>query len=239
MVERLNGTILPQGYLAQAQVHIGGWFAVDVATFETTPAGTNGAAQGGVAIRDLGASHGAGVPGRFSRRVGSSRLQYAGGADPRRRRRVGQSRQQGPRRARRAFEAKCASYLASGVGLIVVDIVTGRSANLHNELMTLIGQAEPFLFRRTCRCTPRLTSRPDRRKATGWNCGLFHLLRGSHCPYCRWPFGARCACRWTWKRRTPKRGGEVGCEPRICRGFIEDVEAKAQAFLDGAAAPKE
>ena len=28
-----------------------------------------------------------------------------------------------------------------------MDIVTGRSANLHNELMTLIGQAGPFLFR--------------------------------------------------------------------------------------------
>jgi hypothetical protein len=26
LVERLNGTILPPGYLAQAQVHIGGWF---------------------------------------------------------------------------------------------------------------------------------------------------------------------------------------------------------------------
>ena len=51
MVEQLNGNILPQGYLAQAQVHIGGWFEVDVATFETAPLGQTGAAHsGGVAV---------------------------------------------------------------------------------------------------------------------------------------------------------------------------------------------
>ncbi len=148
MVERLNGTILPQGYLAQAQVHIGGWFAVDVATFETTPAGTNGAAQGGVAIRDLGASGTAlAFPAVFpdelevrvfSTRAGPTLVAAVELVSPDNKDRA---------EARRAFEAKCASYLASGVGLIVVDIVTGRSANLHNELMTLIGQAEPFLFR--------------------------------------------------------------------------------------------
>src|SRR6202030_2469903 len=48
--------------------------------------------------------------------------------------------------ARRAFAAKCASYLSQGVGLIVVDIVTERTAHLHNEVMALMGQGEPFLF---------------------------------------------------------------------------------------------
>jgi hypothetical protein len=36
--------------------------------------------------------------------------------------------------ARRAFAVKCMSYLHSGVGLIVADIVTERSANLHDEM---------------------------------------------------------------------------------------------------------
>ena len=45
---------------------------------------------------------------------------------------------------RRAFAAKCASYLAQGVSLIVVDIVTNRHANLHNELMRLM-EASPDL----------------------------------------------------------------------------------------------
>ena len=39
---------------------------------------------------------------------------------------------------RRAFATKCASYLAQGVSLIVVDIITNRHANLHNDLMRLM-----------------------------------------------------------------------------------------------------
>jgi hypothetical protein len=40
---------------------------------------------------------------------------------------------------RRAFALKSAAYLHRGLGLIVIDIVTGRRANLHNELMDLLG----------------------------------------------------------------------------------------------------
>jgi hypothetical protein len=47
---------------------------------------------------------------------------------------------------RRAFAAKCASYLTAGVGLVVVDVVTNRAANLHNEVVRLLGHAEPFLM---------------------------------------------------------------------------------------------
>ena len=38
----------------------------------------------------------------------------------------------------RAFATKCASYLYQGVSLIIVDIVTNRQANLHNETMRLM-----------------------------------------------------------------------------------------------------
>ena len=36
---------------------------------------------------------------------------------------------------RDAFVSKCAAYLQQGVGLVVVDVVTDRRANLHNELL--------------------------------------------------------------------------------------------------------
>jgi hypothetical protein len=36
---------------------------------------------------------------------------------------------------RQAFIAKCASYLSGGVSVVVIDIVTTRHANLHNELL--------------------------------------------------------------------------------------------------------
>lgn len=51
-----------------------------------------------------------------------------------------------PHPNRRAFAAKCASYLAQGVSLIVVDIVTNRHANLHNELMRLMEAAPELDF---------------------------------------------------------------------------------------------
>jgi hypothetical protein len=39
---------------------------------------------------------------------------------------------------RRAFAIKCASYLVRGISLILVDIVTSRQANLHDETMALL-----------------------------------------------------------------------------------------------------
>lgn len=41
-------------------------------------------------------------------------------------------------RARAAFTAKCAEYLQRGCGLVVVDVVTTRRANLHVELLALL-----------------------------------------------------------------------------------------------------
>jgi hypothetical protein len=48
--------------------------------------------------------------------------------------------------ARQAFVAKCTSYLFSGIGLIIIDVVTVRLANLHNELIALLKPANPTEF---------------------------------------------------------------------------------------------
>ncbi|HYV38847.1 MAG TPA: DUF4058 family protein [Gemmataceae bacterium] len=39
---------------------------------------------------------------------------------------------------RKAFAVKCASYLNEGASVVVVDVVTGRRANLHAELVQLL-----------------------------------------------------------------------------------------------------
>jgi hypothetical protein len=44
--------------------------------------------------------------------------------------------------SRRAFATRCASYLDQGISLIMVDIVTEHSPNLHNDTMRLM-KAEP------------------------------------------------------------------------------------------------
>src|SRR5258708_7734244 len=45
---------------------------------------------------------------------------------------------------RRAFATKCASYLYQGVSLIIIDIVTNRRANLHNDIMHQLNEVEEF-----------------------------------------------------------------------------------------------
>ena len=42
---------------------------------------------------------------------------------------------------RRQFATKCASYLHQGISLVILDIVTNRRANLHNETMRLMEAA--------------------------------------------------------------------------------------------------
>ncbi len=43
---------------------------------------------------------------------------------------------------RRAFATKCASYLYQGICVIIVDIVTNRRANLHNEVLRVMEAAD-------------------------------------------------------------------------------------------------
>jgi hypothetical protein len=47
---------------------------------------------------------------------------------------------------RTSFVAKCCAYLRQGIGLVVVDVVTARAANFHDELMRLMGFQAPYAF---------------------------------------------------------------------------------------------
>ena len=46
-------------------------------------------------------------------------------------------------KAREAFAAKCAGYLGRGCGLVVVDVVTTRRADLHADLLAALGGEPP------------------------------------------------------------------------------------------------
>ena len=52
--------------------------------------------------------------------------------------------------SRRAFAAKCAAYLQRGIGLTVVDTVTERHFNLHNELVELLHWEESLRMAEAC-----------------------------------------------------------------------------------------
>jgi hypothetical protein len=147
---RLNEHLLPPEYFAEFEVTLGTRVEVDVATFteggEAEPSRLNG---GGTAVQTLPwappspvAVAPAVFPDDFEVRVfhaaaGPTLVAAIELVSPGNKDRA---------EARRSFAAKCAAYLQKGVGLILVDIVTSRRANLHDELAALLGPAEAFPF---------------------------------------------------------------------------------------------
>jgi hypothetical protein len=47
---------------------------------------------------------------------------------------------------RRAFAARCATYLHQGASLVVLDIVTNRRANLHNDILRMVNVTDDRAF---------------------------------------------------------------------------------------------
>jgi hypothetical protein len=145
LVEKLNEDILGEEFYADMQVHIGGRVEVDVATLSTTQ--DDAAGTGAVAAPAWAPPTTALVlPIVFPDDIEVQVFATATGATL-----VGAIELVSPANkdrpdTRTAFAAKCVAYLTRGIGLIVVDVVTNRLANLHNETMTLLGRAAPFLL---------------------------------------------------------------------------------------------
>jgi hypothetical protein len=45
---------------------------------------------------------------------------------------------------RRAFATKCANYLYQGISLVIVDVVTSRQANLHDEIIRVMEAPDQY-----------------------------------------------------------------------------------------------
>lgn len=137
---------LPEGYFAEEQTHAGTGVEIDVGTFEGHK---NAASSNGGTIATLPAqiwsppSAAFSVPTVFaddfevrvlSTRTGPTLVAAIELISPRNKDRA---------EARQAFAIKCASYLHQGINLLIIDIVTGRRANLHTEIMRLLGLTNP------------------------------------------------------------------------------------------------
>lgn len=178
IMRTLNRRVLPQGYFAEAQVQIGGRVEVDVATFEGQEgAGSATAADGngGVAVEALAPpTVTMTMPAVFPDEI---EVQVFGPATGRPL--VGAIELVSPANkdrpeTRRAFAIKCANYLHQGVGLLVVDVVTERLANLHGELIRLLDLPADYRFRDE---PPLYTVayRPRRREGEGDRVDLWML----------------------------------------------------------------
>lgn len=149
LVEKLNRDVLSEEYFADMQVHVGSQVEVDIATLNEP--GYRGA--GGVATAGAVATRAWTPPTTelvvpclfpddievqvFSTITGAQLVAAIELVSPGNKDRP---------EARTAFAAKCVSYLTRGIGLIVVDVVTNRLANLHNEVMAMLGHGPPFVL---------------------------------------------------------------------------------------------
>jgi len=138
MAMTLNQSLLPGGFVAEARVRLGGQVQVDVGTFVEDGMAAN-SGSGGVALW---------AP---PKPAATTLLEFQD-AD------VFEvqvlEEEEGPRLVaaielvspankdrpanRRMFAVKCASYLHSGVSVIIVDVVTERPGNLQAELLELL-----------------------------------------------------------------------------------------------------
>jgi hypothetical protein len=138
MASTLNQSLLPERYVAEARVKLGGQVEIDVGTFAEIGA-VSGVGSGGVAVW---------APPKA---IATAPLDFQ---DPDIFEVQVLSEEEGPRLVaaielvspankdrpgnRRMFAVKCASYLHSGVSVIIVDVVTERTGNLHAELLDLL-----------------------------------------------------------------------------------------------------
>jgi hypothetical protein len=141
LADALNQGVLPPGYIALEQVHPGAALEIDVATF-TDPAAPSSADTGGTTTvaRTVWTPAIAPMvfPAAFPPSATVEILSTEGGRTLVAAIELVSPGNKDRSTKRRLFAAKCATYLSRGVGLIVLDVVTSRQGNLHNELADLL-----------------------------------------------------------------------------------------------------
>ncbi len=134
IMEVLNRHVLPPGYFAEHTMHVGP-VEIDVPTFEEpSPAHVEG--NGGVAVQTWAPPAVAlTMPAVFPDEIEVRVFHQQGGPQLVAAIELASPGNKDRPETRRLFAAKCAGYLQARVGLVVIDVVTDRSANLHNEMI--------------------------------------------------------------------------------------------------------
>jgi hypothetical protein len=162
LVDELNLNLLPEGYFAEPQTGQGFPVEVDVATTERRQRAARGATATLPAPVWTPSAPTLTMPAAFVDTFEVKVFNTDEGP-----RLVAAIELVSPRNkdrpdARRVFAIKCASYLAHGISLIVVDVVTNRHFNMHDEIVGLMPSSAALVFPDT----PRLYAsayRPIRR----------------------------------------------------------------------------
>lgn len=134
----LNQTLLPPGYFAEEHAHIGPRIEIDIATFQGDPPGGPGEESAGGGTLTAPRVYAPPAPAvvipaafsdEFEVRVFNDEARLVAAIE------LVSPANKGRVEHRRAFVHKCGGYLAQGVALLVIDVATSRTANLHAELM--------------------------------------------------------------------------------------------------------
>jgi hypothetical protein len=147
IADALNKQLLPENYFAEEHSHVGGRMEIDVATSEelsaepSTKDGTTATLQARVWTPPEPALVMPGIfPDHFEVLVfheeGGARLVAAIEL-------ISPGNKDRPE-CRRAFAAKCANYLYQDISLVIVDVVTSRQANLHDEIIRIMEAGEEY-----------------------------------------------------------------------------------------------
>ncbi len=138
IAQQLNREVLPADYFAEPEISVGPELEIDVATLELAHPNPAGGAATAVYAPPRP---------RIAARVDFARLdgyeirvyQDLGGAELRAAIELVSPANKDRAGSRRTFAAKCAGYLRHGIAVVIVDIVTARTANLHQELFATLG----------------------------------------------------------------------------------------------------
>ena len=146
LVEKLNRDVLAEEYYADMQVHVGSQVEVDVATLKESAG--NGKPDGATTLAPAWAPPTTDLvfPTVFPDDIEVQVFGTVTGATLVAAIELVSPGNKDRAAKRRLFAAKCATYLSRGVGLIVVDVVTSRHANMHNEMVNFLLPGGAYAF---------------------------------------------------------------------------------------------
>jgi hypothetical protein len=150
LAEALN-ELLPPEYIAAEHTHVGAHLEIDVATFERSAERRAAQPNGSTVVTAAPRVYTPPAPARvmpaifpdsFEVRILSttSGLTLVGAIEL-----ISPANKDRPDE-RHAFATKCASYLHQGVSVIIIDVVTNRRANLHNDVIRTLAVGDDFLL---------------------------------------------------------------------------------------------
>ena len=137
IAQQLNQETLPPEYFAESEIRVGPELEIDVAAMELISSGTEASTSTAVwsparpkIAAKVDFAHLDTCEVRVYQDLGGAELRAAIElVSPANKDRAG---------SRRTFAAKCAGYLKHGIGLVIIDVVTSRTANLHEELFDVL-----------------------------------------------------------------------------------------------------